>query len=167
MLTNILNSQPQGHPQINWGSPLARGLVAVVIDGVFNPVNDRPYTLGAGFAGAVLRAYAPQDQILHGIADRLQAAQRQNFYQLSADVTHRGRYYHEYCMSIDVSRDSPTGQPPTAGSEETVVETLRDLARWLYRQLEAEYDHLTSDEAVEEGIVINEYTFTEGGRRFG
>lgn len=114
-----------------------------------------------------IRAYAPQDQILHGIADRLQAAQRQNFYQLSADVTHRGRYYHEYCMSIDVSRDSPTGQPPTAGSEETVVETLRDLARWLYRQLEAEYDHLTSDEAVEEGIVINEYTFTEGGRRFG
>jgi hypothetical protein len=70
-------------------------------------------------------------------------------------------------MSIDVSRDSPTGQPPTAGSEETVVEALRDLARWLYRQLEAEYDHLTSDEAVEEGIVINEYTFTEGGRRFG
>jgi hypothetical protein len=70
-------------------------------------------------------------------------------------------------MAIDVSRDSPTRQPPASGSEETVVEALRDLARWLYRQLEAEYDHLTSDEAVEEGIVINEYTFTEGGRRFG
>jgi hypothetical protein len=61
----------------------------------------------------------------------------------------------------------PRYMPRTAGSEETVVEALRDLARWLYRQLEAEYDHLTSDEAVEEGIVINEYTFTEGGRRFG
>lgn len=60
MLTNILNSQPQGHPQINWGNPLARGLVAVVIDGVFNPVNDRPYTLGAGFSGAMSRAYSPQ-----------------------------------------------------------------------------------------------------------
>lgn len=60
MLTNILNSQPQGHPQINRGNPLARGLVAVVIDGVFNPVNDRPYTLGAGFAGAMFRAYSPQ-----------------------------------------------------------------------------------------------------------
>ena len=29
------------------------------------------------------------------------------------------------------------------------------------------YDHLTSDEAVEDGIIANEYTFTAGGRRFG
>ena len=70
-------------------------------------------------------------------------------------------------MTIDVARDSPTVQAPAEGSEETVVETLRDLARWLYRQLEAEFDHLTSDEAVDEGIIINEYTFTDAGRRFG
>jgi hypothetical protein len=114
-----------------------------------------------------IRSYAPKDVTLHGIADHLQGAQRQNFYQLSADVSHRGRYYHEYCMAIDVARDSPTGQAPTEGSEETVVESLRDLARWLYRQLEAEYDHLTSDEAVDEGIIINEYTFTDAGRRVG
>lgn len=114
-----------------------------------------------------IRSYAPQDECLHGIADRLQSAQRQNFYQLCADVTHRGRYYHEYCMTIDVARDSPTGQAPAEGSQETVVETLRDLARWLYRQLEAEFDHLTSDEAVDDGIIINEYTFTDAGRRFG
>ncbi|MCA0422962.1 MAG: antitoxin of toxin-antitoxin stability system [Proteobacteria bacterium] len=118
-------------------------------------------------SGREIRSYAPKDQALHSIADRLQGAQRQNFYQLIADVTHRGRYYHEYCMSIDVARDSPTGQAPAEGSEETVVEALRDLARWLYRQLEAEYDHLTSDEAVEDGIIINEYTFTDAGRRFG
>ena len=48
-----------------------------------------------------------------------------------------------------------------------VGEALRDLARWLYRQLQSEYDHLTSDEAVEDGIIANEYTFTAGGRRFG
>ena len=29
------------------------------------------------------------------------------------------------------------------------------------------YDHLTSDESVEDGIIANEYTFTAGGRRFG
>ena len=51
--------------------------------------------------------------------------------------------------------------------EAALTEALRDLARWLYRQLEAEYDHLTSDESIEEGIIVNEYTFTEGGRRFG
>ena len=97
----------------------------------------------------------------------MQAIQRRNFYRLAAEVSHRGRYYHEYTMSVDVCRDSPTLQPPTEDAEKIVSEALRDLARWLYRQLEAEYDHLTSDEAIEEGIIVYEYTFTEGGRRFG
>jgi hypothetical protein len=70
-------------------------------------------------------------------------------------------------MVVDVTRDGPILQPQTEDSEEIVTDALRDLARWLYRQLEAEYDHLTSDEAIEEGIIVNEYTFTEGGRRFG
>lgn len=30
-----------------------------------------------------------------------------------------------------------------------------------------EYDYLTSGEAIEEEIIVNEYMFTEGGRRFG
>ena len=76
-------------------------------------------------------------------------------------------YYHEYCMLVDVTRDSPTWQPPTEDAEEIMTEALRDLAGWLYRQLEAEDDHLTSDEAIEEGIIVNEYTFAEAGRRFG
>jgi hypothetical protein len=131
---------------------------------------------GACFEGRVshakgstkrIRDYAPQDAALHGIADRLQAVQRRNFYQLCAEATHRGRYYHEYCMTIEVTRDSPTGQEPTVTAEEVVTEALRDLARWLYRQLEAEHDHLTSDDAMEDGIIANEYTFTAGGRRFG
>ena len=42
-----------------------------------------------------------------------------------------------------------------------------DLARWLYRQLQSEHDHMTSDESIEDSIIANEYTFTEGGRRFG
>jgi len=118
-------------------------------------------------AATRLRDYAPADVTLHGIADRLQAIQRRNFYQLRAEVSHRGRYCHEYTMSIDVTRDSPTWQPPTNDADEIVTEAFRDLARWLYRQLEAEYDHLTSDEVIEEGIIANEYTFTEGGRWFG
>lgn len=48
-----------------------------------------------------------------------------------------------------------------------MTEALRDLARWLYRQLQAGYDHLTLDEAIDEGLIVNEYTFTEGGRRLG
>jgi len=125
------------------------------------------YISYAKCAAVRIRDYAPTDMTLHGIADRLQVIQRRNFYQLRAEVSHRGRYHHEYTMSVDVRRDSPTWQPPTEDAEETVTEALRDLARSLYRQLQAEYDHLTSDEAIEEGIVVNAYTFTEGGRRFG
>lgn len=119
-----------------------------------------------GSANAI-RAYAPLDATLHGIADRLQTIQRKNFYQLSAEASHRGRYYHEYTMSVDVTRDSATEQSPTGDVEEIVTEALRDLARWLYRQLEREYDYLTSDEQVDEAIRANEYTFTAAGRRFG
>ena len=114
-----------------------------------------------------IRTHAPQDDELHRIADALQAIEHRNFFQLNAEASHRGHYYHEYCMSISVERDSPTYQDMTADAEETVIELLRDLARWLYRQLQADYDHLTSDEAIEEGIIVNEYTFTEAGRRFG
>ena len=118
-------------------------------------------------ASASIRAYAPQDATLHGIADALQSVQRRNFYQLRAEATHRGRYHHEYCMVISVARDSPIWQDMTADAEDVITEALRDLARWLYRQLECEYEYLTSDEAVDDAITANEYTFTEDGRRFG
>jgi len=55
----------------------------------------------------------------------------------------------------------------TADAEEVVIEALRDLARWLYRQLEREYDYLSSDDVVDEAIIANGYTFTEAGQRFG
>jgi len=118
-------------------------------------------------ASAEIRSYAPRDIELHEIADALLAIQRRNFYQLRAEASHRGHYYHEYCMSISVERDSPTYQDMTADAEEIVIEALRDLARWLYRRLECEYEYLSSDEAVDETIIVNEYTFTEAGRRFG
>ncbi|MBR7653459.1 antitoxin of toxin-antitoxin stability system [Brucella oryzae] len=114
-----------------------------------------------------IRTHAPQDDELHRIADALQAIQRRNFFQLNAEASHRGHYYHEYCMSISVERDSPTYQEMTADAEETVIELLRDLARWLYRQLEGEYEHLMSDAVVDETIAANDYTFTASGRRFG
>ena len=114
-----------------------------------------------------IRAYAPQDAELHRIAARLLEVQRRNFYQLHADIRHRGNYYHAFTMEIAVTRDSPVWQDATKDAEDTVTEALRDLARWLYRQLEREYDYLTSNEVVDESVAANGYTFTEDGRRFG
>ena len=108
-----------------------------------------------GGTGAI-RAHAPKDTELHRIADILQAVQRKNFYQLTADIHQRGNYSHEYGMAIEVERDSPTGQAMTDGAEDTVTEALRDLALWLYRQLQREYEHQTSDAVVDETIAVNE-----------
>ena len=114
-----------------------------------------------------IREHAPKDEELHRIADVLHDAQRRNFFQLGATVRHRGRYCHEYSMAIEVERDSPTWQPPTDDAEDAVTEAMRDLARWLYRQLRSEYEHQTSDEAVDEIVTVNEWTFTADGSRFG
>lgn len=114
-----------------------------------------------------IREYAPQDEELHRIAGRLFDVQRANFFQLRADIRHRGRYCHAYCMVIAVERGSPAYQNMTDGAQDAVTDCLRDLANWLYRRLENEWDYLMSDETVDEGITANGYTFTERGRRFG
>ena len=131
---------------------------------------------GASFEGvyryapsacAAIRAYAPKDTELHAIADALADIQRRNFYQLVGDIRQRGPYCHEYTMAIDVERDSPMGQDATDDAREAIVEALRDLARWLYRQLEREYRYLSSDEVVDETILTNDFSFTADGLRFG
>lgn len=41
--------------------------------------------------------------------------------------------------------------------EEEVCEALRDYARWIYRTLEEEYEHLTLDETIDEQLHDEEY----------
>ena len=124
------------------------------------------YSHAKGAAKAI-RAHAPKDDELHRIADALQGVQRRNFHQLHARIRQRGRYCHEYTMAIETERDSPTWQPPTDDAEDAVTEAVRDLARWLYRQLRQEYEHLTSDAAIDETLAANAWTFRACGERFG
>jgi hypothetical protein len=114
-----------------------------------------------------IREYAPRDEDLHRIADRLQTLQRANFYQLTASISQHGRYSHAYSMLIDVERNSPTGHPIVDRADDELIIALRDLAHWLYRQLESEYEFQTSDQTVDDCIQSNDYTFTAEGRRFG
>lgn len=124
------------------------------------------YAYRAG-AAKRMRDHAPQDGELHRIADRLQSVQRQNFFQLRASVRQRGRYYHAHTMDITVERDSPLYLAMTVDAEEAVTECLRDLADWLYRQLDREWEYMMTDDYADEGIAANEYTFTASGNRFG
>jgi len=127
---------------------------------------------GASFEGsyryakgsvAKVMAHAPKDEDLLGIAQGLTETQRRNFFGLTATITHRGRYCHAYSMEINVCRDDVA---MTEDTEEDVTEALRDLANWLYARLEAEYEYLQSDAAVDESIVMNQYAFTASGKIF-
>ena len=105
-----------------------------------------------------LKAYAPINKDLLAICVALQEAQRKAFYTIVARIAHRGHYSHSGCMAIDVDASCSFDSDEIQGA-------LRLLADWMYSSLEAEYDYLTSDEAVRESIIANEYEFTENGER--
>lgn len=120
------------------------------------------YSYAKGSARAIKR-YAPQDEELQRIGRELMEVQKRHNYRITARLEHRGPYYHEYTVSIDVDGCDDSGKESPA---ETVRTLLRDLMRWTYKTLEAEHEYLTSDEAVAETIEANEYEFTADGDRY-
>lgn len=111
-----------------------------------------------------IKAYAPEDAEISRIAKALQDIQKKYFYKLTARTKHRGHYYHEYCMAIDVDYSGDDSRDIT-DAENVISEALRDFARWIYKQLETEYEYQNSDETVSENIISNEYEFDESGDR--
>lgn len=113
------------------------------------------FSYQAGMVKAV-KEHAPQDKELHAIAKQIQELHRMAFYSASGKVSHYGHYYHERSMSVDVVCDQGRVR------EEEWKDTFADVARWIYKRLEADYDYLNSDTQVREGIIANEIEFTIG-----
>ena len=119
-----------------------------------------------------IKDYAPQDEKLHQIAQDLQDIQRKCFYGLYANVKQFGHYSHEYCTDINVYerrilRDGcESDESASIADHENIEEALRDFMRWIYKQLENQYDYLTSAEAIKESIEANDYEFTAEGKRY-
>jgi len=114
---------------------------------------------------AEVSAHTGGCETLVNIATRLQEIQRKAFYRVVATVNHRGHYYHEYCTDIEV--DTVDGAAFRTETDSEITECLRDFMRWTYRELERAYDDYMSNEQVDESIIMNDYTFTIEGRRFG
>ena len=117
-----------------------------------------------------VQEYAPQDNDLHSIVKALQDLQKVNFYRLSAHVKHKGHYHHEMCTIIDVDYMDYNDDCPAEywnyrdnKPDEALSELLRDFMRWIYKRLEADYDYLTSKEAIKESFESNETQFNEDG----
>lgn len=78
------------------------------------------------------------------------------------------RYYHENTVSATIEIwDEPEGWEEPANFiedlEKEVTDFIRGNCKELYSKLEKEYDFLTSDEAVKETLIDNDYQFDEEG----
>ena len=109
-------------------------------------------------AVAKIKEYAPQDKELHRIAQGLQDVQRRHFYRLIADITSVRDYY----IRVEVE-DSENRYRDIGDAEDDVRGLMNDFNDWMFKCLQDEYEYLTSDEAVEESIIANEYEFDEDG----
>lgn len=93
----------------------------------------------------------------------------------SAYGKHRGRYYHNGCCSHSIYWQVDNGNLHWSSTfykwlsshadefEWFVRNRYNDLCYSLYNDLEIEYDGLTSDEAVRESLIANEYDYTIDG----
>lgn len=104
---------------------------------------------------------------LHAIADestRLAALDP----HITWRCTPSGRYYNEQATTFD-HYDERGEDEEYAESiqeiEDAHEENARDAMRWIYHQLEREYEYQNSDEQVDESIRANEYEFEENGAR--
>lgn len=89
----------------------------------------------------------------------------------SFSVTHRGHYSHEFCTEFNVSLGEDADNNEEVSPEQwkeasdSLIETARDYMRWIYKQLEKEYEYQNSDECIDENLTGNSYTFLESGKR--
>lgn len=102
---------------------------------------------------------------LHRICRDLQVIQRPFLYKLEATVKQSGHYQHSGCTHIEVTH-AESMYRDIGDAEDGIKQALRDFMDWIYARLEAEYDYLNSDEAVEESIEANECEFLESGARY-
>lgn len=84
---------------------------------------------------------------------------------LAITTYHRGHYYHEYCMYVEIDGDDSDNITSELWKdfEDFLCETLRSKAKELYRKLEKEYDYLTSDDTIKLDLEELEYYFDENG----
>jgi hypothetical protein len=103
-----------------------------------------------------MRAHAPKDDTLLRLSRDLNRLARRDK-EACATLTHRDRYCHEMTIGFDWKAKHDD-------TRDSIVELARDAMRWVYRQLEQEYEYQTANEQVDDAIRANEYEFTEAGR---
>lgn len=112
------------------------------------------------------------DETLISLAERLtvmnvRLALFEGFERLQTKITTSGNYSHSGTMQCSTEFE-PFGIELEAGFpftdiDDEITVCMREFADWIYAQLEAEYDHLTSDETVKKRLTEGDYLFNEDG----
>lgn len=134
---------------------------------------------GASFAGhwsaarvdlGKLLEHAPQDEALRGIGTRTVALVLRwpqatcKIIRISYHALHSGTMA---CTDVELfpdAEDTGYNDDTAIAFEEDVLTLARELADWIYAQLEQEHDYRMSNESVDDGIEANGYEFDEDGQ---
>jgi hypothetical protein len=124
-----------------------------------------------GDSCAKIREHLSDEEVLR-IVDELNSMQSGRVLRglptLEATLKHSGHYCHAHSVDFDVTvaGDDPDVDWSTVEADEnTLIELMRDLMNWLYKQLQAEQDYRYSAEYVDEMMEANDYKFDEEGNR--
>ena len=74
---------------------------------------------------------------------------------VQAAISASGSYCHSGTMHVELDAwddDRSDDNAVYAEAEETVTQLMRDFANWIYKQLKAEHDYLTSDEVIDQAL---------------
>ena len=110
------------------------------------------YSYRKGWKKAI-KDYANDDELVR-IGQALQDIQRPAFYELGGDIRGDERYWR---TRID-------SHWHYSEYEEAINEVLRNFADWIYKNLQREYEWLTSEDQLTETAEANGYLFDESGR---
>jgi hypothetical protein len=132
-------------------------------------------TTGSGLRDAMhaaritkkIREEFPGEERLWTIADKLYELQAKHGYQLRAAIGQHGNFCHDMTMDarVWVGEEDADDSEISEETEKAILDLMRDFAKWIYRNLEDEYESRLTDEYVDDTIMENEYKFTKDGKR--
>lgn len=157
-----MGGKTRSEPNIWWSVSYCQGDGAC-FEGIYSHTED---------SCAKIREHCSDEELLR-IVDELNRIQSaRNLLgkpELQATIKKIDHHYtHENTVSIEVElhpADSVGDEDDPIPEADTVTDLMRDLMRWLHKQLLAEDEYQTSDETVDDNIRANEYMFDEEGSR--
>jgi hypothetical protein len=111
------------------------------------------------------------------IAKWLKAHKLENKYRLvfsnteniTATLTHCAHYYHSTTTNLSIEDNlhlaSKKWDTQLNEIDELILKEREEMGNKIYKDLESEYEYITSDDAVSEMLIENEYQFTIDGER--